>query len=236
MKNLKGLLSIAVALLLFSPAVYCENSTQMELRIDSKRWPLDSDSSEIYTAEFGPIKWDWEGNTYTVNLVIPLDVEIDRAYMRLKNEGPTDVEITLGSEPIADPQNVIGGFEFTENLNSHMETMRGNLIEGERVISVPLVFSSQERGETTCQEFSLKFRISAVEELESVLDFDGIPMNFHWKPGAGSNPRYDLQVLLEKDTSDPEKIEVLLEQPNIVNAFYKLKEDDISNLKSKLSP
>ncbi len=234
------LMAMLVIFLIVSQAAYCQDSTQKELKKDATEW-YHNPVTNSYVVEFEPFSILLPGNQgeYTVYLVIPLDVELLDAYMKLspqEGEIPTDVTIALGRESIGDLPDEFTGFKCSEELRDSMNKyIKKNQEKGEYKIPVPLVFTSQKRGTIVFTELSLEYKISAVEELESVSDVDTeTPRYFFWKQGAGPGPTYELKILSERDFSD--SVEVLLEKSGIVNAFYKLTDDEISKLVLNLKP
>ncbi len=240
------LIAIFMMLLMVSPIIYCQDFTQKELKKDATEWYEDPDAPKTYIAKFGPFPIPLTRKEHTVNLIIPLDVEILNVFMKLspqEGEIPTDVTIALGRESIANLPGEFAGFkcgdeeklcsgELKDSMNKYLKENQEN---GKSTISVPLMFTSQQRGTIICEEFSLGYKIRVVEELESVQDVEGIPVCFFWKQGAGPGPTYDLDILSERDFSDSAEVLLEPEQPKeIVSAFYKLTEKEISYLRDTL--
>ena len=237
MKQLKTLFAMGVFMMFLTVSqIYCQDFTQIELMDKSYYNPVTNQGK----IELDPFSVTLPGNReeHTVYLSVPLDMEILDVYMQLlpvEGKIPADVTISIGGELIHELPSEFTGVECSGELRGPIEEyLKSNRKEGECTVLVPLVLASQKKGTILFSEFSFIYIITAVEELESVMGPDGMPKLFLWKPGAGPNPRFDLQIRSKELLSD--STEILLEQPNIVNAFYKLTENDMSNLRLKLEP
>lgn len=233
------------------PDNYEDNSTEIELKRDS-----GPEYSYYYTFESEELSISFKENQdgdqekkYTVNLIIPRDVEINKTNMSLSipTEGrmPTDITVALDTKTIVKIKN-FNGYVFKENkceeencseklkrfMIDYLEAKRkkGEHVNGkEYAISIPLVFTSEQEGTIVCK-ISVEYKIKAVKGLCLVLDpRTGNPQYFFWEPGKGPNPLYDIEIRSEDDFHEfpftsPNR---LLEDLGIAGTFYELKIEEL---------
>jgi len=224
------LMTILMMFLIFSQRVHCpdnsqSNSTNIELK-GGELLPFKDDPYYVFRHADFFVSLREDQKKHTVYLITPLDVEISDVKMRLypnQEEIPTDVTIFLGSETIVETEGDFNAFDFgremcgdkecrvkiTESMNRYLEA---NVKKGEHVIRVPLVFTSQTEGTIRVNDLTVEYRISAVEGLKSIPNPETGNLEYiFWEPGAGSNPKYTLEIyshlpkepLIEKTVTSP---------------------------------
>ncbi|KYK31586.1 MAG: hypothetical protein HXS46_09335 [Theionarchaea archaeon] len=269
MRGYRNLLVMAILLifLVISQSAHCENNKEIELKSD-----FFQSKSEIYYTPAGEPKIGYfytftvenygitpDGDQeHKVDVIIPLDIEVHSAHMKLKPEewAATPIPIvTMGSYTLSPLEDEPFEYEFAEELKSIMEDPGDNLEEGECRVRIPFVFQSTQEGTITLKEFVIKYRIHEVEDVGLVVCPDTkipivdaetrIPLYLSWKGGRGPNPRYELQIRKANNFADhpyDENVDNILlkiprdtTEPRINGTFYELTAD-ISSLRRKLEP
>ena len=213
--------------LMCSQKVYCQPSRDVELK--GGTWSEETNICEAHL-DVSPIVLE-ENVKFTLNLIISRDIDVRYIAMwPSPTAGNPDVTVYLGShegEPIAYFRDTWVRQEFTQCLKELIEGRIGEDTEG-YAITVPLIFVSQKGGTIQFREFTIRYKINPVEELEEI-DFDpeiGKPVVFHWKPGIRLSPRYEIEV---RSSGDFLSSDVLLHIDEI-GTYHRLTGDEKEEL------
>lgn len=263
---MKRTVILLIALLVMSVVpltVSCQDNFLIELKDGNPQpeWGPDG-YYYIFAPENLPGPFEAYQEEFKVDFIIPMGLEILGAQMTLEvpeEWNIADLTVTLGTETIYSAEDEPTKYEFTEELKDSVENSETTL-QKEYKIQFPLVFKSRQEGTIEIREFSVDYRISAVEEVRIITDPEdpetkiplldpktGIPLYFSWEPSTGPTPRYLLQIREIDDFSENpfESLNILFPESEtttdledtsefeLTGTFYDLTED-IETLKGKL--